>query len=1050
MHSALFICPSTLEIDMSIVRGSQRKNQSQRDRKNQRPGKNRGKRDNSKLATTKRVAPLDARAEAAAKTQPTKTDKAAMLARIKELLPKLNGPRYVALSKSIKHPNETLEAALKLSQASYSFIPVETDGSKEAKKGMLWKPYQKRFPTTDEVLEWFDSPNPYGIGIIHGSISGGSEVVDVDDPALVEPFEKRLEEVAPGLLSKLIIVRTPRPGRHYYYTLDHSDFLHYDEKRGDDQEPAKRGNQKLARRRVGIADADLPRKDDGSIDEEVIQKDGKIHKDEKGYFRIKDLIETRGEGGYTIPPGSPAKTHPTGKAYELIQGSLDFEGTRDIRITLDERATLLEVAHSFNEYVDPKNVISAPRKAKREDGDLRPGEAFDQSPEAPGIARKTLIRHGWSYLHNTQVGERWQRPDGDRPSATLFDDSGILYVFSSNAHPFKPDMYYSPFAVLTYLEHGGNFSACAKALYADGYGERAQGNGNGFRPSRFHVDETGVYVKKDEQDGEEGKGLWLCSPLYVRAWTRDENRENAGLRLEWLDRDGNVRYWTMPRDLAVGDATAIQKELLYREFGSFAQWRGANAKFIEYLQTANPEKVVRNTSRIGWHNGAYILPDETIGASNGEETVLQSNAEGYRLTVNGTLEEWQSNVARYCEGNSRLLFAASVAFAAPLLRPLGQEGGGFHFRGQSSKGKSTTTIVAGSIYGGGDSTLGYARTWSHTANALEATAEMHNDGLLILDELARCDAKDAGNVAYMLASGDGKGRLQSSIRMRKPFKWQLMFLSTGELSLHDHAATSGKKTRAGQEVRLCDLPADTGVYGVFENLHGFADGSKFAQALQRNARAYYGAPLRAYLTKLTQDDLNDIKRKYLEFERQFTEVATEAAKEMAQAVSGEVSRVASRFALVAFAGDLATAYGVTGWTKNAALQAAFDMFKEWIANRGGTGNADEEAAVSQVRRFLAEYGSTRFETNNPDHRIIGKRAGWIEEGEIEGENVFCIFPDTFCAEVCSGYDARMVAEALYKRGFLDKDADGKRSLRKREPDGTRHRVYVIKSDIFAQ
>src|SRR5262249_41375520 len=157
-----------------------------------------------------------------------------------------------------------------------------------------------------------------------------------------------------------------------------------------------------------------------------------------------------------------------------------------------------------------------------------------------------------------------------------------------------------------------------------------------------------------------------------------------------------------------------------------------------------------------------------------EEVVLQSNVNDYRLSTNGALDEWRENVAKYCEGNSRLIFAVSCSFAGPLLGPVGQEGGGFHFRGMSSKGKSTTTIVAGSVYGGGDPTLGYARTWSNTANALEAVAETHNDGLLILDELSRCDPRDAGNVAYMLASGEGKGRLDSSITMRKPFKWQLI------------------------------------------------------------------------------------------------------------------------------------------------------------------------------------------------------------------------------------------------------------------------------------
>ena len=428
------------------------------------------------------------------------TDKAAMLARIKELLPKLNGPRYVALCKSIKHPNETLEAALKLSQASYSFIPVRLDGSK-APALKEWKSYQKKSPTDDEILEWFDSTNPPGIGIIHGSYSGGSEAVDVDDPALVKAFEKRLEEVAPGLLSKLIIVKTPRPGRHYYYTLDPSDFLRYDEKRGDDEEPAKRGNQVLAERRVDVADNDLPHKDGGSIDEEALKRDG-IRKDEKGHYLIKTLIETRGEGGYTIAPGSPAKTHTTGRPYELLQGSLDLAGKQAIRLTFDERATLLEVAHSFNEYINPKNLVSIPRKAKREDGDIRPGEAYDQSPEAFAKTLAILESHGWEHHSNDKHGSLLTRP-GKRAgvSARLFDN-GVFYVFSSNAQPFDAEQAYTPFAVLAYLEHNGDFSACAKALYADDYGERMK---TVDKPTDNATAILGGKIKLEVEPGDRGK-----------------------------------------------------------------------------------------------------------------------------------------------------------------------------------------------------------------------------------------------------------------------------------------------------------------------------------------------------------------------------------------------------------------------------------------------------------------------------------------------------------------------------------------------------------------
>jgi uncharacterized protein (DUF927 family) len=178
------------------------------------------------------------------------------------------------------------------------------------------------------------------------------------------------------------------------------------------------------------------------------------------------------------------------------------------------------------------------------------------------------------------------------------------------------------------------------------------------------------------------------------------------------------------------------------------------------LNFCRPDEHARCVPRIGWHGERnYAFPDETLGDETEERIVLPSAGADYRLTISGTLEEWRVQVLHQAIGNARLVFAESAAFAAPLLRPLGQEGGGFHFRGGSSKGKSTSQIVAGSVCGGGDPQLGYVRTWLNTANALDATVEQHNAAeILLLDELALCDPKEAGSCAYRLAGADGTER----------------------------------------------------------------------------------------------------------------------------------------------------------------------------------------------------------------------------------------------------------------------------------------------------
>src|SRR5262249_40621394 len=333
------------------------------------------------------------------------------------------------------------------------------------------------------------------------------------------------------------------------------------------------------------------------------------------------------------------------------------------------------------------------------------------------------------------------------------------------------------------------------------------------------------------------------------------------------------------------------------------------------------------------------------------------------------------------------VFAESAAFAGPLLRPLGQEGGGFNFLGDSSQGKSTSQILAGSVYGGGDPLYGYARTWLNTANALDATAEQHNDGILLLDELALCDPKEAGACAYRLAGGQGKGRLQSSIKMRKPFKWYLLFFSSSEISLADHVAQVGKQVRGGQEVRFVELPADAGAgLGAFEDIHGFESADAFAKYLQASAKKYYGTAIRAYLRELIPK-LPEVKNAFKNFEHACLTDWLPHDKR----VSGEVSRVARRFALVAYSGELATDGGINGWAEGEATKAAKRLFADWLENRGTSGSVDEERAVSQVRAFIEKYGASRFEADTDQDRFINQRAGFIREDG--GNKEFCILPE---------------------------------------------------------
>jgi putative DNA primase/helicase len=232
----------------------------------------------------------------------------------------------------------------------------------------------------------------------------------------------------------------------------------------------------------------------------------------------------------------------------------------------------------------------------------------------------------------------------------------------------------------------------------------------------------------------------------------------------------------------------------------------------------------------------------------------------------------------------------------------------------------------------------------------------HSDTLLCLDELSQLAAKDAGEAAYMLANGSGKSRSSRDGSARRASKWQVLFLSSGEIGLADKVAEDGRgrKLAAGQHVRIVDVPADAGRgMGMFEELHGFASPEIFARKLKAAAQQYYGVAAREYLSILIPD---------------LDVIRTAVAQHMASFISeyvpagadGQVERVAQRFALIAAGGEIAAAAGIVPWEKGVATCAAARCFADWLTMRGGIEPAEVQQGIEQVRAFLQAHGMARF------------------------------------------------------------------------------------------
>jgi putative DNA primase/helicase len=548
-------------------------------------------------------------------------------------------------------------------------------------------------------------------------------------------------------------------------------------------------------------------------------------------------------------------------------------------------------------------------------------------------------------------------------------------------------------------------------------------------PANFQLTSDGVYLLragKTKGGKPEIEQIPVCSRLEVIALSRDNTSGEWGRVLHFTDSDRVAHQWSLPMRMLAGDGTEYRERLLEQGL-TIAPSRDARHALHEYISECRPAARARAVVRLGWHERLFVLPDAVFGES--DETVLYQNALELPHVFNqrGSLKDWQRNVAALCENNSRLVFAVSAAFAAPLLALTGDESGGFNIVGPSSIGKTTMLHASGSVWGGSDTqAAGYLRSWRATGNGLEGVAVLHRDTLLCLDELSQVSALEAGSIAYMLANGLGKARARRDGAARQASDWRLLFLSSGEITLADKLREERRRATGGQLVRVLDFPADAGQgLGLFEDLHGEVRSEGFADHLREASHLYYGSAARAFLAELVSRDQEELVATLRGFRDSFI------AEHCPAGADAQVSRAAARFALVGAAGSLATALGITGWDSETALWAAGVCIAAWLSRRGHLGPADIEAGIEQVRTFIQLHGSARFATAEGKERPVPNRVGF------RADDCYCIYPEVFRSEILAGWDWRVIADAMVKRELILPGKDGKVQRVVRDPESNK-------------
>lgn len=547
---------------------------------------------------------------------------------------------------------------------------------------------------------------------------------------------------------------------------------------------------------------------------------------------------------------------------------------------------------------------------------------------------------------------------------------------------------------------------------------------------RIESREDGIFwvtPKVDKDSGEiTNNESWLCSPLEVVGIGRGDNDQYLILR--WQAAGGNVKT---TQAIPLADIGEREGWRVLKAGGVNVTTKPAmRATLADWLQRSGSREIWRVAQATGWQCGAYIMPDgEIIGAP--DMPVLfngrSSAASGY--TNKGSAESWRNTVARLAGGNYSMMTGIGAALAAPLIGLAGADGFGIHFYEQSSAGKTTTANVASSLYGNPDL---LRLTWYGTALGLANEAAAHNDALMPLDEVGQgADPRSVAQSAYALFNGVGKLQGAKEGGNRDLKRWRTVAISTGEMDLETFIANTGQKAKAGQLVRLLNIPLSKSI-----RFHEHQNGKQHADSLKDAYQQNHGTAGREWVKWLA------------EHQQRAVEAVREAESRWRSLIppdyGEQVHRVGARFAVLEAA--LILGRVVTGWDAQMCRDAVQHSYNAWV-REFGTGNKEHSQIIEQTEAFLNAFGLSRFAPfpYSAADLPIRDLAGYRQKGNHDNDPmVFYTFPATFEQEIAKGFNAKQFAEVLKNAGMLTPPTSD-RGYQRKSPriDGRQIRVYVL-------
>lgn len=186
------------------------------------------------------------------------------------------------------------------------------------------------------------------------------------------------------------------------------------------------------------------------------------------------------------------------------------------------------------------------------------------------------------------------------------------------------------------------------------------------------------------------------------------------------------------------------------------------------------------------------------------------------------------------------------------------------------------------------------------------------------------------------------------------------------------------------------------------------------------------------MRRLVQQNAGELKQDFANVLSQF------------HSLHGQGGRIAKRFAVIAFAAELAIRWQLLPWPQQHAITLCQQLHTEWQKNQP-TGSHEDEAIFTDFADYITRYGDSRFSALLDEEHRANPRSGYYEF--INSKCVYYIV-SAGLKDMFPGKDTKRVVKALRQAGlYYETGANEAASVKRIHGKSTKVHALLLPNDV---